>query len=58
MEFHADAFHDATGYRVDDLVGENLGWLAQEGLLEVGDHDIRLTRKGLLVSDSIWPYLS
>jgi len=50
-------FRSATGTDVTELAGENLAWLADEGLLEINDNRVRLTRKGLLVSDSIWPYL-
>jgi len=52
-----EQFLDSTGYRVEDLVGENLTWLSEKGFLEMVGQNIRLTRKGLLVSDSIWPYL-
>lgn len=51
-----DAFRDTTGFDVHELAGENLEWLLQEALLEVSDGRIRLTRKGLFVSDSIWPH--
>jgi oxygen-independent coproporphyrinogen-3 oxidase len=47
----------ATGFSVDELVGSQLRWLVGEGLLHSDDERIRLTRKGLLVSDSIWPHL-
>ena len=50
-------FRSATGKDIMDVSGKNLAWLADEGLLEIDDHRVRLTRKGLLVSDSIWPYL-
>lgn len=51
------AFRAATGCDVDELVGEPLGWLCSEGLLDRDADVIRLTRKGLMVSDSIWPHL-
>lgn len=52
-----DSFASRTGYPIDDLVGDNLSWLCTEGLLDRDEQTLRLTRKGLLVSDSIWPYL-
>ena len=50
-------FHEATGQHVRDLIGEPLAWLIDQGLLEIDDVAIRLTKKGLIVSDSIWPHL-
>jgi len=46
----AQAFHAATGYRVDALGGDALSRFCDQGL-----HRLRLTRRGLLVSDSLWP---
>jgi oxygen-independent coproporphyrinogen-3 oxidase len=49
------AFAEATGFTIDQLVGEALvdylhqGWLAWEG------DRLQLTEAGLLFSDSIWP---
>lgn len=51
------SFHESTGWDIHDLVGETLTWLIDEGLLELNDESIRVTRKGLVVSDSIWPHL-
>jgi oxygen-independent coproporphyrinogen-3 oxidase len=51
------AFAERSGFDLDRLVGTELrryvacGWLADDG------HAVRLTREGLLVSDSIWPSL-
>ena len=50
-------FATASGFEVHDLVGKQLKWLADEGLLHVDEVCIRLTRQGLLVSDAIWPHL-
>ena len=50
-------FAKATGFDVDQLVGQTLPWLVSEGLLQTEANHLRLTRKGLLVSDSIWPHL-
>ncbi|HET6882127.1 MAG TPA: radical SAM family heme chaperone HemW [Pirellulales bacterium] len=50
-----EAFCAATGYQVDQLVGEALLRHVSHGLLEsVGDR-LRLTREGLFVSDALWP---
>jgi len=51
-----EEFRVANGVSIEQLVGESLElMLAKELLLWSNDH-LRLTRKGLLVSDSIWPY--
>lgn len=50
-------FIATTGTDVTELVGESMQWLLDEGLLLMDDESVRLSRKGLLVSDSIWPYL-
>ena len=52
-----EKFETHTNFTMHDLVGKNLDWLLQEELLEKSDGRLRLTRRGLLVSDSIWPYL-
>ena len=48
-------FEDATGFRLDELAGAPLREFVALGLLEEVDSQIRLTRRGLMVSDSIWP---
>jgi oxygen-independent coproporphyrinogen-3 oxidase len=49
-------FAARTGFDLDELVGNELQRFVARGLLEdVGDR-VRLTRDGLFVSDSIWPY--
>ena len=50
-----EAFYAATGYQVDQLVGEALSRHVPHGMLEnVGDR-LRLMREGLFVSDALWP---
>ena len=51
-----DAFAQQTGLTIEALVAEPLEWMLQRGLLQWHDNRLRLTRRGLLVSDSIWPY--
>jgi len=55
-------FAARTGYTVDALAGGELQSLIEHGILEDdiledGGTRVRLTREGLLVSDSIWPRL-
>ncbi|HUG67953.1 MAG TPA: radical SAM family heme chaperone HemW [Pirellulaceae bacterium] len=49
-------FKSQTGFEIDQLVGESLAEFASRDLLEDTGSRIRLTRQGLLVSDSIWPH--
>lgn len=51
------AFHAATGFEIDQLVGVELERFIRMGLLEDDGQRLRLTREGLLVSDAIWPEL-
>ena len=53
----ANWFHETTGFELEAIAGPHLGWLLDEGLLDRDADVIRLSRRGLLVSDSIWPYL-
>lgn len=53
----AAEFAQATGYTIDELAAEPIALLIENGLLEQTDERIRLTRRGLLVSDAIWPEL-
>ncbi|MCH5374464.1 MAG: radical SAM family heme chaperone HemW, partial [Planctomycetes bacterium] len=48
-------FQRETGFRVESLVGEQLPELVTRGLIARCGNTLRLTREGLLVSDSIWP---
>jgi oxygen-independent coproporphyrinogen-3 oxidase len=48
-------FVEQTGFEIDQLVGSQLARFAKLGFIQdEGDH-VRLTRDGLLVSDSLWP---
>jgi oxygen-independent coproporphyrinogen-3 oxidase len=49
------SFETSTGQAINALVGDALQKHVRHGLLEDDGHRIRLTRRGLLVSDSIWP---
>lgn len=49
-------FLTETGFSVVDLAGQAMDMLLGQKLLELDDGQLRLTRKGLLVSDAIWPY--
>jgi oxygen-independent coproporphyrinogen-3 oxidase len=48
-------FATATGFTIEQLGGEALPRLIDLGLLELAGTRLRLTRRGLLVSDAIWP---
>ncbi len=50
-----EQFRNETGFAVEALTGRALDHYVATGLLEVSDGRLRLTREGLLVSDSIWP---
>jgi oxygen-independent coproporphyrinogen-3 oxidase len=50
-----DRFAAATGCSLDQLVFEPLQEFVATGLLEDDGQCVRLTRKGLLISDSMWP---
>lgn len=52
-----DAFARDTGFTVDELGGPALARFVQWGLLEGEGPRLRLTRDGLLVSDSLWSEL-
>ncbi len=53
----AGAFEIATGFSVERLGGEKLErWIA-DGLLVRDGQTLRLTRSGLMISDSLWPDL-
>jgi oxygen-independent coproporphyrinogen III oxidase len=49
-----ERFHSETGYRVEQLVGGSLQRFCDHGLLQRAGDRLRLTREGLLVSDSLW----
>lgn len=48
-------FAAATGFDALELLGDRVRVFAAEGLLELEPDCVRLTRAGLLVSDSLWP---
>jgi oxygen-independent coproporphyrinogen-3 oxidase len=48
-------FARETGCEVDDLVGGLLPELIELGLLQDSGGQLRLTRDGLMLSDSLWP---
>ncbi len=50
------AFARETGYTMEALVGQQLADFIAQGLFTTTDGQLKLTRAGLLVSDSIWPY--
>lgn len=49
-------FRQRTCFEVAQLAGEHLGNFIERGLLVAEPNRLRLSRAGLLVSDSIWPY--
>ncbi|MFO0868087.1 MAG: radical SAM family heme chaperone HemW [Pirellulales bacterium] len=51
----ARAFAQETGFSLEQLVGPLLTRYADLGLLHWDGERLRLTRAGLLVSDSLWP---
>jgi coproporphyrinogen III oxidase-like Fe-S oxidoreductase len=51
-----DDFAQRTGFQVEDLGGAALKRHIELGLLEGDEKTLRLTREGLFVSDSLWPY--
>ena len=51
----ASEFEQQTGYAPDRLIAPALEQFLNLRLLEIVDNRIRLTREGLMVSDSLWP---
>lgn len=49
------AFHCKTGFDIPQLLGSSLGKHLDADLLSMDGGHLRLTSKGLLVSDCIWP---
>lgn len=49
-------FERETGYPVNALAGSALGRLVEHGLFILTADRLRLSRRGLLVSDAIWPH--
>lgn len=52
-----DEFRFQTGFDIMTLAGPKIDKLLETGFLKSESGTIRLTRRGLLVSDSIWPEL-
>ena len=50
-----DAFAEQFGFSVDELAKDAIERFVAAKLLERTDNTLRLTRAGLLVSDSLWP---
>jgi oxygen-independent coproporphyrinogen-3 oxidase len=53
----ATEFLARTGYPLPELMGEYLEQYTRRGLLDWDECTLRLTREGLMVSDSLWPPL-
>lgn len=51
----AGEFETATGFSLQSLTGDSLPLWIDEGWMEWKGPMLRLTRRGLLVSDSLWP---
>lgn len=54
---HLGEFYAATGFRVEVLGGRALEEFLAIGMLEIIAERLRLTRRGLLISDALWPEL-
>jgi oxygen-independent coproporphyrinogen-3 oxidase len=54
---NVDEFAIQTGISPETLAGEVIARYRELGLLEQTDGNLRLTRAGLLLSDSLWPEL-
>ena len=52
-----NVFHQQTGFRIEQLAQEPIVRFVGESLLQDDGSNLRLTRKGLLVSDGLWPDL-
>ncbi|HMP73133.1 MAG TPA: radical SAM family heme chaperone HemW [Kiritimatiellia bacterium] len=50
-------FHHQTGFALHDLCGPTLEWMQQEGLVDYQPHRLRLTERGLFLSDGIFAEL-
>ena len=50
-------FQEYTGLEIETLAGEPIARFVELGFLEDSTDRIRLTREGLLISDSLWPEL-
>ena len=52
-----DWFFQKTGVTIESLAGDQITKFVNQGLLRWHDGRLCLTEEGLLVSDSLWPYL-
>lgn len=50
-------FLERTGSNIDEYAEQTIGRFVAQGLLDDDGNKIRLTREGLLISDSLWPEL-
>jgi len=50
-------FRERSGLDLDQLAGESIARFVEMGMLADDGRVVRLTREGLLVSDSLWPEL-
>jgi oxygen-independent coproporphyrinogen-3 oxidase len=50
-------FADQTGFEIDVLAGKSIAKFVDLGLLVDDGEYLRLSREGLLISDSLWPDL-
>lgn len=48
-------FAEATGFEIEELAGAAIQKFVKLGLLDASHDHVRLTREGLLLSDSLWP---
>jgi oxygen-independent coproporphyrinogen-3 oxidase len=51
---HREHFNSRTGFTIDQLVGDELVEFVSQELVEDLGERIRLSRKGLMISDSLW----
>lgn len=52
-----EAFQRASGYDYRQLCGDTIGWMCEEGLLEEQGGHLRVSEKGLFLSDGIFAEL-
>ena len=52
-----ERFHQTTGYKIENLAGDEITRLIKLGMLKQTDTYLRLTEEGLLISDALWPEL-
>ena len=53
---HKESFSRDTGFTVEQLVSEPLEQFVADKLIEDTGAVLRLTRRGLLISDALWPH--